>query len=442
MSSYFPSFSYTAPNGIKYNSYKDKNLIVTHFESGDDGEMDTFLGMEPVYSDNSYGTRRFDYGAKYNNVAVIRISVMKANGKDFTVAEVRDFLRWTTGSRKTSYLDLVDGEIIKASFLGRVTAVYQQKLDARTIGFVIEHTSISPYAYSPIQYASCYFGQALTVNDSGVLFNNGHDLFLDENGILSNGHGGMFDIENDGTLYIDNSVGITILNDTDDLSDYVYMDLIFTNTNSDHLIIKNQTLYEESDETDGITEITGMHNKEIITLDSRQFITSSSGRMFGSNFNFIWPKLLPGENNFIISGSGEGTIEFSYRYPIKIGDCAIDIYVSGGGLCCGDYSNESISGPVTWDDILGKPTTLQGYGVTNAYTKTEIDSMLDDFVSDDVYTKSEVDTLIESAQISIDEYKLNAMLSEILGGDIQDSTASSAILSSGILGRIILGKGE
>ena len=335
MSSYYPSFSYTAPNGIKYNSYKDKNLIVVHFESGDSGEVDTFLGMEPVYADNVYGTRRFDYGAKYNNVAVIRISVMKADGKDFTVAEVRDFLRWTTGSRTTSYLDLMDGEDVKASFLGRVTAVYQQKLDARIVGFVIEHTSVSPYAYSPIQHIGCSFTQKLSVDEDGVLIKDEGILNIDGNGVLING---AFDITDNGEMHIDNSVVIKIFNDTDDLSDYVYLDTIFTNNTSDHIVIKNQTLYEASGEKDGITEINGMHNNEVIALSSGQFIVSSSNRTFGNGFNFVWPKLLPGENNFIVSGSGEGAIEFYYRYPIKIGDCAIDIDINSGELYCGDYS--------------------------------------------------------------------------------------------------------
>lgn len=404
MSSYYPSFSYTAPNGKRYNSYKDKNLIVIHFESGDEGEMGTFLSMEPVYTDNSYGTRRIDYGAKYVDVAVIRISVMKANGKDFTVNEVRDFLRWITGSRKTSYLDLSDivndEEVVKASFLGRITSVYQQKLDARTVGFVIEHTSVSPYAYSPIQYASCSFGQELTTDDNGVLFKSGQNLSIDNNGILSNGSSAMFNITNDGTIYLDNSVSIKINNDTDDLSDYVYMDTRFTNSNSNHVVIKNQTIYEESDGIDGITEISGMNNKEIITLSSGQFITSSRGRTFGNNFNFIWPKLLPGENNFVVSGTGEGAIEFMYRVPMKIGDCAIDIHVSGNGLCCGDYSDEpssgSTSGPVTWDSILGKPNTIRGYGIT------------------DVYTISEVNNKINSINVDIDEGELNSMLKNVL----------------------------
>jgi hypothetical protein len=344
MSSYYPSFSCTAPNGKRYNSFKDKNLIVVHFESGDDGEMDTFLGMDPIYTDNAYGTRRFDYGAKYNNVAVIRISVMKADRTDFTVAETRDFLKWTTGSRAISYLDLSDivddEEVVYTSFLGRVTSVYQQKLDARTIGFVIEHTSISPYAYSPIQYVGCSFGHMLSLTDDGVLYKNGKNLSINRNGLLSNGSSAFFDIYSDGTLYLEDDVTLPIYNDTDDLSDYIYMDMVFTNTNSDHIIIKNTTLYEESGGTDGITKITGVHNNEIITLTSGQFIVSSSNRMFGNNFNFIWPKLLPGENKFVISGQGEGVVEFMYRAPMKLGDCAIDIDVYSGALWCDNINLE------------------------------------------------------------------------------------------------------
>jgi hypothetical protein len=400
MSSYYPSFSYTAPNGIKYNSYKDKKLIVVHFESGDSDEMDTFLGMDPVYTDNVYGTRRFDYGAKYNNVAVVRISVMKASGEDFTVSEVRDFLRWTTGSRTTSYLDLMDGDLVKASFLGRITAVYQQKLDARTVGFVIEHTSVSPYAYSPILYASCSFNQELVVDNDGVLYKNGQNLTVDSSGILIDESSDEFDVTYDGTLYIDNSVHLTIPNDTDDLSDYVYLDMTFTNTTSDHIVIKNQTLYNESDGRDGVTEIAGIRRNEIVTLSSGQFIISSSNRTFGNSFNFVWPKLVPGENHFIISGSGEGAVEFMYRYPIKIGDCAMDISVSNGGLCCGDYSDDpnsgSDSGTITWDNIIGKPSTIKGYGITDAYTI------------------SEVNNKINNVEVTVDQDELNTMLKDVL----------------------------
>jgi hypothetical protein len=39
----------------------------------------------------------------------------------------------------------------------------------------------------------------------------------------------------------------------------------------------------------------------------------------------VWPRLKAGSNKLLINGSGKGIINFSYIYPIKIGDCAMDI---------------------------------------------------------------------------------------------------------------------
>lgn len=391
MSSYFPSFNY-----MGLNSFKDKNLIVVHFESGDEGEMDTFLGMDQIYTENPYGTKRITYGAKYNNVAVIRISVMKADGQDFTTSEVRDFLKWTTGVQQNSYLDLVDNEVVKVSFLGHVTAVYQQKLDARTIGFVIEHTSVSPWAYSSPQTVSCSFGQELIIDTNGVLSKqNNQPLSVDTNGVLTNGTDKLFSFTNDGTTYLDNSVKLNIHNSSDDLYSYVNLDTTFANTNSDHLIIKNQTLYEESDGQDGLTEIVGMAGGEVIKLYAGQFITSdATEKIFGDRFNFIWPKLMPGDNIVSISGTGSGNVEFTYRYPIKIGDCAIDIYVYNNSLCgeCLDVYRS-----VSWDDIIDLPSTISGYGITDAYTITEVDNK------------------IGNIDININQDELTRMLQETLG---------------------------
>lgn len=415
MSSYYPSFSYMEPNGKKYNSFIDKNLIVVHFESGDSDEVDTFLSMEPVYSDNAYGTKRFDYGARYRDVAVIRISVMKANGEDFTVAEVRDFLRWTTGARKISYLDLSDivqyearventdeeiyetriEEVVAVSFLGRITSVYQQKLDGRTVGFVIEHTSISPYGYSPIQSVHCPFWQKLSVNTEDVLIFDERDFSINDAGMLNHDSQIALSATEDGVAYLDNSLYLQINNYSDDLSDYVYMDTVFTNSTSDKLIIKNETIYQQSNGKDGVTEISGVKNGETITLNSGQFVVTDSSRMLGNNFNFVWPKLVPGVNDIIISGSGNGVIDFSYRYPIKIGDCAMNIDVYGGGLCCGDHVTNGVSEYVTWNDIIGKPNTRSGYNLT------------------DVYTMSEIDYKINNMNMSIDEEELNEMLEDV-----------------------------
>lgn len=389
MSSYYPSFKY-----MGLNSFKDKNLIVTHFDV-DQGEHDTFLGMDPIYTDSAHGTKRIDYGAKFNNVAVVKITVMKANRRDFTVADVRDFLKWTTGVRQISYLDFLVEDTVKCSFLGRVTSAYQQKLDARTIGLSIEFTSVSPWAYSGEQIIQCAFGQDLSADSDGILSKGHGDALLGVNtsGVLYNGingEAGLFQVTTDGVVYIDNSVKLKIDNQSDDLYSYIYLDTKFTNQNSDEIFIKNITTGEE-------TILTGLSNNEIVTLKSEQFIVSNiPNKTFGTNFNFVWPRLSPGVNEIVIGGSGIGTVQFEYRYPIKIGDCAIDIYVPGDD--CFGCDNEKY-GLVSWSDITDTPNTIAGYGIQNAYTTTEVDNIVQN---------------IEAAE-NIDQNELDKMLKETLG---------------------------
>ena len=370
--------------------------------------------MEPIYTDKYDGSRRIDYGAKFNSVAVVKISVIKRNGKDFTVAEVRDFLKWTTGARTNSYLDLMVGDEIKFSFLGRVTNAYQQKLDSRTIGLSIEFTSVSPWAYSPIQYVGYSSNQSMDVDSNGVLSKLGTTtaFHINESGTLYDDS--IFDIETDGTLYFDNTPKIEIDNKTDDLYTPVYLHTVFENGTSDTLTIENIT-------TDEKTRITSISKNEVITLSSEQFILSDkTSKIFGNSFNYIWPRLAPGVNELVIDMNGTGSIEFTYRYPIKIGDCAIDIDALNN--MCGDYyeddyyeddntssggnnsssggsssGNVIVSGQVSWNNIINKPTTIAGYGITNAYTKTQVDDMISD------------------VEYTIDDQDLNKMLDDILG---------------------------
>jgi hypothetical protein len=74
---------------------------------------------------------------------------------------------------------------------------------------------------------------------------------------------------------------------------------------------------------------------------------------------------------------------------------------------------------VSFANISGKPTTVAGYGITNAYTKAEIDDMLENTISytnlvdkptllsntglTDVYTKNEVDTLVGEVEETLTE---------------------------------------
>ena len=404
MSVYYPSFNY-----LGINSQRDMGLVVAHFD-GDSGEVETFLSMDPVYTDNYLGTRRIDYGAKYNSVAVFNITLIKqgkadtvklttsddcfltdANSMpltvqntslaepsaDFSVAEIRECLKWLTGVQSNSSLDLiVDGEV-KYTFTGRFTNASHYKMDARTVGLVLEFTSIAPWAYSAVQ--------------------------TEERKII-----------NSDTFYINC--------DTDDLYSNVAMKTTYSNGSGESVIIKNLTTGEE-------TKINKLAANEVVTLDNNMMITSdNTARVFGNDFNFIFPQLRPGVNMFEVIG--DGNIKFEYTTPVKLGNVAIDINTYTDPIC--DDSGTIAIDMLPWSRISDIPTTLREHNIqdaytkvqvdeklanltiNNVYTKTEIDTMFKDFVDDDVYTKDEVDALLSSAEIKIDEDELNAMLVKVL----------------------------
>ena len=403
MSSYHSNFDY-----LNKNSKDDFNLLITHFDA-DSGETESYLIQEQVYTPSHNGAKRMLYGTKWTSVATIKITVIKQNRSDFSVSDCRQIYRWLTGNPAANWLDLYANGKLQYSFLCTVQDVKPQKLDARTIGLNIYFESLHPWAYSPVQKAGTSFGQALTM-ENGILMKTEESLTTNNAGILNNGTNATFDVTEDGVIYIDNST-MLLFDESMGISDELYsninLSVKFTNINSDHLIIKNETLYEATNGADGLTEIVNMADGEVIELTPEQLIISDvPGKVFGDSFNFVWPKLMPGANKITVSGTGSGKIELTYRYPIKIGDCAIDVYTSGGEDC--NCSDNTTYGVVSWDDIADTPTTLGGYGITDAYTITE------------------VDTKIENIEISgggggtigdlkIDEAELNQMLDDVLG---------------------------
>lgn len=383
MSSYHTSFSY-----LGKNSKDDFGLMICHFsDNTDSGETDTFLSTEAVYSDSYDGTRQKFYGARYDTVATPQITVIKQDGTDLGIADNRKILKWLTGSRQSTWMDFYIGDEIKYRLLGRVKSVSQYKMDAKVVGLILTFESVSPYGYSSLQTVS----QLLTGDET-----------------------------------------ITINCDTDDLYSYVSMNTTFENTSGDSLIITNNTIGD-------ITEVTGLAQNEVVNISDNMVITSDKpGKTFGNTFNFVFPKLVAGDNEFTING--KGNITFQYISPVKLGNIAIDLN-SVTDPICDDSGNIQID-MLPWSRVSETPTTLKGYGITdtytksevdqkvanvtvnNVYTKDEIDTMLENFVSDDVYTKteidnnfytkSEVDALLTVIQVNIDEEELNAMLAEIL----------------------------
>lgn len=326
MSSYHSNFTY-----LNKNSKDDCGWIIVHFDS-DEGECDSYLSQEQIYTDSYNGSKRILYGTKWNTTAIIKITVMKQNCNSFSLDECRNAYRWLTGNPNASWLDLYSGARLKYSFLCTVQDVKPQKLDARTVGLNIYFESISPWAYSPEIFVSNTISQGATVSEDGTLICAGtsNSLAVEGDGILYGANKELL-LTKDGVIDFNGMLTMTIDNKTDDLYSYVYLDTKFTNTTGDYVSIKNITLNEE-------TIITGLGDNEIITLSSGQFILSDRpNKIFGNTFNFVWPRLAPGLNEFIIDCSGIGDISFSYRYPIKIGDCAIDTDVSSADLDVCEY---------------------------------------------------------------------------------------------------------
>lgn len=354
MSSYHTSFTY-----LNKNSYDDFKLQIVHFEGGDSGEVDSYLSQEAVYADSPRGTKRTMYGTKYNSVALLQITVMRPDGAEFGIEKTRELNRWLTGSNKYSWMDLYVGDEVKYRMHCFIQDVKPYKIDSRIIGFVITAESSSPWCYSNLQTIS------QTITGDEILQINNH---------------------------------------SDDLYTFTDMRTVFKNSTGSSLTITNNTVGET-------TIINKLTANEVITLSENMFITSDKQtRIFGNDFNYVWPKLKAGMNDFSISG--DGSISFEYIYAMKVTDCVGDLNAASDPVC--DENGHIILDTLNWNRISDTPTTLQGYGITNAYTKIEIDTKIENVAVKNVYTKNEVDALIASAQISIDEEEFNAMLEETL----------------------------
>ena len=324
MSSYHSSFSYKGINSA------NRGLIVAAFNA-DNGNSDTFLSMDSIFTESYDGTQRHDYGAKYNSVATINITVINEDATDMSVARNRELLRWLTGARTNSWLDLYEGNDLKYSFFCRVIDVKQRKLDSRVIGLKITFESIHPWAWSAPKTFECSLGEeAIRIDDNGYIYKgeNGSEVIeygIDANGVIYNDSSYdtvRFSITNNGVIYSDSEVtleGDMIYNDTDDLYTYTYLNMDYQSNGSTSMAIYNEVL-------DELTEIKNIKQNEKITISANQFIVSDNEyRIFGDDFNFVWPRLCPGENKLILDATGRGHVSFTYRHPIKIGDCAIDI---------------------------------------------------------------------------------------------------------------------
>jgi len=339
MSSYHSSFEYLQQKST------DFGWIISHFDP-DNGETDSYLSQEQIYSESYNGTKRILYGTKYNSVANVKITVVKQDGGDFTLQDCRNAYKWLTGNPEANWMNLYIGDDVKYRLLCTIQDVKPQKMDARTIGLNIYCESLSPWAYSPLEQKTFY------LPDCGP--------------------------------------NITINCPSDDLYSFVYAKTTYINGTTDSVEIKYNTLKNSKP-----TIITGLGENEKVTLDSNMMIYSDSGTLFGNSFNFEWPRFQSGVNELVVTGDGE--ITFEYYYPVKMGDCATNINIVRDPIC-DDYGNIQVD-TLPWHRVSDTPETLKGYGITDSYTKNEIDFKLENVVTDDVYTKQEIDDMLEDVSV-------------------------------------------
>lgn len=355
----------------------DLELIVSTFNP-DNGEFDSYLDMEPVYTDSYDGTIRTDYGAKYKSVATPSITFIEVNGSDINPYKVRNVLRWLTGSRKNSWMDVCDkdGEIV-CSYLGRFTDVKLQKEDARVIGIVAYFTSVSPWAYSKVQ-------SPVVVNVNGetefaidnlsddlysyvypkVSFKNGknQNRFSITNSTIVEGNaiehfigdGEKKEYKLDNYFYNDGSVTI----DGNKTIQYKY------NKDTGNLEFdiapSRGSLIEINSKIRNRASFSNLQQEEVITIDNNFVVYSDNDkRIFDDDFNFVFPRLIPGTNRFFADGVGLLTLEF--RYPMKVADGLLNDYDLKDGLTVWvDGQILRIKGDTTKNPPVGTNISVNG----------------------------------------------------------------------------------
>lgn len=348
MSSYHSYFTYQGLSSV------EKGLVICAFEP-DSGNTSAFLGMDSVYAENPRTGVRYDYGAKYNEVANIKITLITFDGSDFTVDRFRDVARWLSGAPKSSWLDLYEDNTLAYSFLCKCVDIQHYKMDARTVGITVTFESVSPWAYSPLQTVTKQVVNMSTLEDANPIvvesLSDEKYSYLYPNIEFVNSLTYTFVGDNKTDEFtlehaISNLVSVTI--DGEEVKNYSYQNGVIKFDKPpiwDSLICVRGNFGQAtslsicSKTTGETTIVSNIAVDEVITMRNNQIIYSSKeSRIFGEDFNFVWQRLVFGAN--IFCATGQGTLTITYRYPIKIGDCVINTDVNINGDMCQQASQD------------------------------------------------------------------------------------------------------
>lgn len=270
-------------NRIKYknifsNELNMPDLIMDCALDGDNGESPSYLNRIAVESESYDGRYRYTVGYKHDEVFAPKFTFLKRNFGDFSEDEVRTVLKWLTSEDKPSLMEVYrdDSNVVSFACIGGWTELNLQKIaNSRTIGITAVFSSVTPFAFSDLYTVT----KTITATDNKITIN--------------------IDTDDNKPVY----PRVTIQTSSADVK--------FVNKHTD--LLNNSKSYSS-------LELANNNSGEKIIVDGANKIISSSStkRIFGDDFNWVWLELHDGKNELTIEGNCTVTIE--YREVRKIGE--------------------------------------------------------------------------------------------------------------------------
>lgn len=254
----------------------DYGLYIASFSHN--GESEDEISLSPTVIEEYVGHNPVPVylGQKYESKLTPSITVVKnpymykGDNLHFTEKELRAILREISGIKGYHWLKLVNYDIDNDLwYRARIEKISYKRVGGNAVGIILNFICDSGFAWS-------------------------EKTIIDK-------------------LLIQKNQKISIFNDTDDLNNYVYP-IIKIQSNSD---ISGTFAITNLSDKNWVTRINGIKKGEIITIDSKNEIISSTITRTFNDFNYCFPRLVPGRN--IYTSNVNIYLTFTYRTPRKVG---------------------------------------------------------------------------------------------------------------------------
>ena len=252
----------------------DYGLMVGSFDFPYEDDEDLGMSHETIEEFIGHYPTPISFGASYSSKLKPVMTIVKdkdmSDSMYFNSHECREVLRQLTGFSGYKTMQIFPYNFDELLYFNvRVVNVSYKKLDNSVVGIILEMECDSQFAWSE------EFNYTYQVSPTNPLI---------------------------------------VFNTSDDLYNYIYPLVKIKSVNdSDVMSITN---IEDNNWT---TEITSLNKNEVITMDSKREIISSSvpDRLISNNFNMHFIRLKSGKNEFTFNNDAEITL--SFRVPRKVG---------------------------------------------------------------------------------------------------------------------------